>query len=49
MIPEVEYLGHVLSAKGLQPSPKNVRAIQAVPVPKDVTQLKSFSGMVTYY
>ena len=38
-----------MSAKGLQPSPKNVRAIQAVPVPKDVTQLKSFLGMVTYY
>lgn len=49
LLPEVEYLGHVLSAQGLQPSPKNVKAIQAVPRPKDVTQLKSFLGMVTYY
>ena len=49
MLPEVEYLGHVLSAKGLQPSQKNVQAIQAVPTPANVTQLKSFLGMVTYY
>lgn len=28
MLPEVEHLGHLLSAEGLKPSPKNVRAIQ---------------------
>ena len=28
MLPEVEHLGHLLSAEGLKPSPNNVRAIQ---------------------
>ena len=49
MLQEVEYLGHVLSSSGIQPSPKNVRAIQSVPAPENITQLKSFLGMVTYY
>ena len=49
MLQEVEYLGHVLSSRGIQPSPKNVRAIQSVPAPENITQLKSFLGMVTYY
>ena len=49
MLQEVEYLGHVLSSSGIQPSPKNVRAIQSVPAPENATQLKSFLGMVTYY
>ena len=49
LLPEVEYLGHVLSANGLKPSQKNIRAILAAPTPENVTQLKSFLGMVTYY
>ena len=49
MLQEVEYLGHVLSARGIRPSPKNIRAIESVPAPENITQLKSFLGMVTYY
>lgn len=49
LLPEVEFLGHILTAKGIRPSPKNVKAIQKVDYPKDTTQLKSFLGMVTYY
>ena len=37
MLQEVEYLGHVLSSRGIRPSPKNVRAIQSVPAPGNVT------------
>ncbi len=46
---EVEYLGHILSDKGLQPSRRNITAILSAPTPENVTQLKSFLGMVTYY
>jgi hypothetical protein len=49
MRPSVEYLGHVLSEQGIQPSKKNIEAITAAPTPTNVSQLKSFLGMVTYY
>ena len=49
MLQEVEYLGHKISEKGLQPTTEKVRAIVDAPQPKDVTQLKSFLGMLNYY
>ena len=32
-VPEVEYLGHIISAAGLKPSPRKVRAIVEAPQP----------------
>ena len=49
MIPEVEYLGHKISRKGLQPTEDKVRAIANAPPPTNVSQLKSFLGLVNYY
>ena len=49
MIPEVEYLGHRISTQGIQPVSEKVRAVRDAPTPKDVSQLRSFLGMVTYY
>ena len=45
----VEYLGHVISATGLHQAPSKVQAIVDMPTPRDVTQLRSFIGMVQYY
>ena len=45
----VEYLGHVISAEGLHQSPKKVKAITEMPKPQDVTQLRTFLGIVQYY
>ena len=45
----VEYLGHKISAQGLQPSMKKVRAIMEAPQPVNITQLKLFLGMLNYY
>ena len=42
-------MGHKISEKGLQPTTEKVRAIVDVPQPKNVTQLKSFLGMLNYY
>ena len=39
MLPAVEYLGHHISAAGLQPTTEKVRAIVEAPVPQDVSQL----------
>lgn len=49
MLPSVEYLGHVISKEGLKPTNEKVRAIVKAPAPKDVTQLRSFLGLVNYY
>lgn len=49
MLPKIEYLGHTISANGLHPSQDKVRAIVDAPVPHNVSQLRSFLGMVNYY
>ena len=49
LLPSVEYLGHRISAKGLQPTDEKVRAIEKAPTPSDVSQLRSFVGLVNYY
>ena len=49
LLPSVEFLGHHVSAKGVQPTTQKVDAIHRAPEPKDITQLKSFLGAVNYY
>ena len=49
LLPSVEYLGHLITAQGLQPSTDKVEAVQKAPPPQDVSQLKSFLGLVNYY
>ena len=49
LLPEVEYLGHIISTQGLRPSEKKIQAIMLAPVPENVTQLRSFLGLVNYY
>ncbi|XP_055585012.1 uncharacterized protein K02A2.6-like [Uranotaenia lowii] len=41
-VPEVKYLGHILSEAGVSPNPEKVEAIKAVLEPKSTTQLKAF-------
>ena len=48
MIPKVEYLGHTISEKGIQPMSEKVRPIRDAPRPQDVSQLCSFLGMLNY-
>jgi len=49
MLQEVEYLGHTISAKGLQSTTNKICAIVEAPQPTNVLQLKSFVGMLNYY
>ena len=49
LLPSVEYLGHIISHKGLQPTPNKIKPIVEAPTPKDVTQLRSILGLVNYY
>ncbi|KAI5721603.1 hypothetical protein M8J77_022863 [Diaphorina citri] len=46
---ETAYLGHVISNEGVRPSPEKIKCIEKFPIPKTVTQIKSFLGLVGYY
>ena len=48
-LPSVDYLGHRISAQGLQPLADKVKAILDAPAPRNVSQLKSFLGSLNYY
>ena len=48
-LPDVEYLGHSISAEGLQLSMTKVQAITDAPEPSKVSELKLFLGLVNYY
>ena len=44
-----EYLGHVVSEKGIQMNPSYVRRVVDWPLPATVAELRSFLGTVSYY
>lgn len=46
---EVRYLGHHISKYGIKPDPEKIRAVKDFPVPKSVTQVRSFLGLANYY
>jgi hypothetical protein len=45
----VEYLGHVVSEKGISTDPKKIEAVKTWPEPTTVTELRSFIGFCSYY
>ena len=49
LLPSVEYLGHIIRTEGLCTSDAKVSAIVNAPAPQNVTELRSFLGLVNYY
>ena len=47
--PRIEYLGHVIDEEGLHPTEEKVRAIEEARTPQNVTELRSFLGIINYY
>ena len=47
--PEVTFLGHVVSGKGVLPDPDNVARILNWKVPKSVREVRGFLGLANYY
>ena len=46
---ELPFLGHVISASGLQPDQGHVTAVADAPSPKDAPTLRSFLGLTSFY
>lgn len=45
---QVEYVGHILSDKGVKVSPDKVSAVVNMPKPKSIANVQTFLGMVNY-
>ena len=45
----IQYLGHLISAEGIQPLPKKLESIAKMPAPKTPKEVKQFLGLVGYY
>ena len=46
---EIAFLGHVISGKGISVDPKKVEVVVNWEVPTNVTEIRSFLGMASYY
>jgi hypothetical protein len=47
--PQVQYLGFVLSERGISASPDKVKAIRQYPAPKNVRDVRAFLGLASFY
>ena len=47
--PQVQYLGFILSERGVGASPEKVKAAQSYPTPKSVRDVRAFLGLACFY
>ena len=45
----IQYLGHLISAEGIEPLPEKLESIAKMPAPKNPKEVKQFLGLVGYY
>ena len=48
-LPQVKYLGHIVSAKGIQPDSAKLEAVTKYPTPRNIEELRAFLGLANYY
>ena len=46
---QVEYLGHIVDARGLQPTGEKMKALQEASRPVNKAKLSSYLGLLQYY
>ncbi|GLI58974.1 hypothetical protein VaNZ11_000794 [Volvox africanus] len=47
--PQVEYLGHIVSATGIRMDPRKVAVVHEWPAPQNLTKLHQFLGLTNYF
>ena len=47
-LPQVSFLGHQWSAKGLSPDPKKISVVKRMDLPRDIGTMRSFLGLMNY-
>ena len=47
-LPELSYIGHRISASGVRPDPVKVMAVNQMPAPTSVPEVRRFLGMCNY-
>ena len=46
---QIQYLGHLILADGIQPLPEKLKSIAKMPAPRNPKEVKQFLGLVGYY
>lgn len=46
---EITVLGHLVSARGVQPDPEKVRVVKDFPIPRSAKDVRSFVGLCSYF
>ena len=46
---EVQYIGHVFSSEGIRSDPAKVEKVKTYAVPADVSDVRRFLGLASYY
>ena len=46
---EVDFLGHVINEQGVHTNPQKIECVKNWPLPKNITELRSFLGLCSYY
>ena len=46
---EIQYLGHIVSAAGVNPMPDKIQALKDWPTPHCLTDVRAFLGLASYY